>query len=291
MAAALGLRLARNGTRVLIVELSRDRSLAALFGKIELGLEPTRLVARLHGVRVETQPLVEAYFSRLLRLPFLTRRLFASPTFNALTAAAPGVTEFLILDHLLQWLEPTLFKRSPYDMIIVDAPATGHALQLLRTPRTLTNMVPGGPIGSTARKLLGLLVDSGRTGVMLVTLPDEMAVNETIETKTMLTDNLALNVCRPILNRVAPRRFRRDERGTVLQLADEHPGDELLATARLQISRRAEAERHLGRLRRAFGCVPIAVPHVCCDSLEQHHLESIGRVLDRGLHLRNGRGE
>lgn len=284
VAAALGAQAASDGQRVLIVEFSGDRSLAAMFGKRDLKQEPTQLAPRLFGVRVEQRALVEDYFHRLLRLQFLTRRLFASSTFNAVTAAAPGVLEFLTLEHLTQWLDAGIFNRKrPYDMILVDGPATGHALRLLRTPRQIATMVPGGPIGSTARKLLALLADHSRTHVLLVTIADEMAVNETVEAHSAVADDLCLDLTRPVLNRVFPRRFHRDDQQKIEALAARHPNDPLLAAARVQIAARHDAERHISRLRRAFGTLPVSIRQVCSERLDREQLGHIGHTLVRGL--------
>src|SRR5262245_59904571 len=283
IAAALGAHAAEEGVRVLIVELGSDRGLANLFGQKSIGLEPTPLAARLSAVRVEPRALVESYFTRLLRLSFLARRLFASATFNAITAAAPGVAEFLVLEHLLQWLEGGMLPRSPFDLVIVDGPASGHALRLLRTPRTIATMIAGGPIGSGARQLLGLLADHDRTQVLLVTIADEMAVNETVEAHTALVDDLAMRVTRPVLNRVFPRRFSRDDQTEIAALVRRHADHPLLQAARVQIATRHDAERHLGRLRRAFGMLPISIRQVCGERIERTDLDRIGRIVADGL--------
>ena len=147
VAAALAVELAARQRRVLLVETAADRSLAAVFGAPELGPEPAVIAGTLSAVRLEQRALVESYFRRLLRLPFLARRLFASPTFQAVTAAAPGVIEFVVLEHLLQWTEPGRFtRRAAYDAVIVDGPASGHAVRWLHTPRQLARLVPAGPI-------------------------------------------------------------------------------------------------------------------------------------------------
>src|SRR5262249_29183354 len=152
----------------------------------------------LDAVRVETRALVESYFRRLLRLPFLSRRLFASGTFHAVTAAAPGVTEFVVLEHLSQWTTAGwLSRRARYDTVIVDGPATGHALRLLSTPRQLAALVPRGPLASTVNRLGALLADRDHTQVLLVAIPDEMAVNETLEARTAV-DGLGLELARPV---------------------------------------------------------------------------------------------
>jgi anion-transporting ArsA/GET3 family ATPase len=282
VAAALATRLADSGRRVLAVELAADRGLAPLFGQSSLPTEPVSVRTRLHAVRIEPRVLVESYFRRLLRLEFLTRRLFSSVTFNAVTTAAPGVTEFLILEHLQQWVDPGRLRRKRYDAVVLDGPATGHALRLLRTPRQLLKMVPGGPIGSTARQMMALLQDRKACAVLLVSIADDMSVNETIEARSALTD-LSMHLTRPVLNRVFPRRFTADQARTIMDLAAAGAADPLLAAARLQIRARQDTERHMRRLRGAFDVAPIPLRQVCSPGLQPEELDRLGKDLLRGL--------
>ena len=282
VAAALAQRLAQVGRRVLLVEMAADRSLAALFGHEVLPTEPVRLATGLHGVRIETRALVESYFRRLLRLPFLARRLFASGTFHAVTAAAPGVTEFVVLEHLAHWTAPGWFgRRGTYDNVVVDGPASGHALRLLRTPRQLAALVPRGPLSSTVGRLGALLADHQHTSILLVAIPDEMAVSETLEARAAIAA-LGLRLARPVLNRVWPRRFSAADAAAIAALRARRD-EPLLAAAALEIGARREAERHLGRLRRAFGTTPLPVHEVCRAAVDAVVLADIGRTLERGL--------
>jgi anion-transporting ArsA/GET3 family ATPase len=286
VAAALGQRTAELGLRTLIIETAADGRLAHLFGDRRLGVSAQRLQANLDAVRVDTRELLEQYFSRLLRFPILSKRLLTSTTFNALTAAAPGVAEFLLLEKLLSWVEPPIgTRRRSYGIIIIDGPATGHALKLLRTPRMLATMVPGGPIGRTARTLLALLADHQRTQVLLVSLPEEMAVRETIETQQVLASDLALHVTRPVINRVFPRRFTAAEEQQI-----EHDGASqhgslapVLAAARYAVACRREAERHVGHLRRALGVSPVVLRQLFTAEMDAADLRQFGHTLARAV--------
>lgn len=283
VAAALGQRAAELGHRTLIIETASDGRLAHLFGHRKLGAAPQRLCAGLDAVRVETRELVEQYFSRLLRFSFLSERLLSSRTFNALTAAAPGVTEFLLLEKILGWVEPGFaVRRRGYEVVIVDGPATGHALKLLRTPRTLATMIPGGPLGKTARRLLALLADHQRTQVLLVSLPEEMAVRETIETQQALEGDLALHVARPVINRVFPRYFTGADVGQIERNGDGAAGV-VQAAARFAIACRREAERHVAHLRRALGVSPILLRQLFAADVGAADLQPFGRALARIL--------
>jgi anion-transporting ArsA/GET3 family ATPase len=286
VAAALGQRAAELGQRPLIIETASDGRLAHVFGHHALGGSPRRLCTNLDAVRVEARELVEAYFSQMLRFPLLSKRLLASQTFNALTTAAPGVTEFLLLEKILGWIEPAFGRRrGRYGIVIVDGPATGHALKLLRTPRVLATMVPGGPIGKTARTLLALLSDHQRTQVLLVSVPEEMAVRETIETQQALTSDLALHVTRPVINRVFPRRFTAAEARQIeaADAATDGGMAPLLAAARYAIACRREAERHVAHLRRALGVSPVLLRQLFTAEVAAADLQPFGHTLARAV--------
>jgi anion-transporting ArsA/GET3 family ATPase len=285
VAAALGQYAAGLGHRTLIVETATDGRLAYLFGYHALGPAPRRLRAGLDAVRIDARQLVEEYFSGLLRFPMLSKRLLASQTFNALTAAAPGITEFLLLEKLLGWIEPGFgVRRRGYEVIIVDGPSSGHALKMLRTPRALATMVPGGPLGKTARRLLALLGDHARTQVVLVSLPEEMSVRETIETQQALEGDLTLRVARPIINRVFPRHFSATEAHLIEQNGEvDGAAAPLLAAARFTIAYRREAERHVAHLRRALGVSPILLRQLFTADVRAADLERFGRTLGKAV--------
>ncbi len=279
VAAALAQHAAECGHRTLVIETANDGSLAQLFGHRRLSTAPQRLRAGIDAVRVDARQLVEEYFSRLLRFRWLSDRLLSSNTFNALTAAAPGVTEFLLLEKILGWVEPGFgARRRSYEVIIVDGPATGHALKLLATPRRIAAMVPGGPLGKTARRLLALLGDRSRTHVLLVSLADEMAVRETIETQQALAGDLALHVARPIINRVFPRRFTAGEAERIDHDAPESP---IRTAARFAIASRREAERHTAHVRRALGVSPVLLRQLFTTAVRADDLRAFGRTLGR----------
>ena len=281
VAAALGQRCADQGQRTLIIETANDGSLAQIFGHRRLSATPQRLHARLDAVRVDARELVEQYFGRLLRFEWLSQRLLTSNTFNALTAAAPGITEFLLLEKILGWVEPGLgSRRRGYDMVIVDGPATGHALKLLSTPRRIATMVPGGPLGRTARRLLALFADHQRTRVVLVSLPEEMAVKETIEMQQALEGDLAVHVTRPVINRVFPRHFTAAEAAQVDRLDGETPA-QVRAAVHFAIACRREAERHVSHLRRALAVRPLMLRQLIVGRVHATDLRAFGRTLER----------
>jgi anion-transporting ArsA/GET3 family ATPase len=167
-----------------------------------------------------------------------------------------------------------------YDSVIVDGPASGHALRLLRAPRQLGALVPRGPLAYTVNRLATVLDDHAHTGVLLVAIRD-LAVSETLEMRAAL-DRLGVRLTRPVLNRVWPRRFSAADAEAVAALRARRDGP-LLAAAALEIGARREAERHLGRLRRAFGSAPLPLPELCRGGVDAAAVAAMGRSLERAF--------
>jgi anion-transporting ArsA/GET3 family ATPase len=283
VAAALGHEAAERGRRTLIVETAADGRLETLFPNRRRAGARHHLGPRLDSIRLDPRELVEEYFSGMLRFAFLSRRLFASNTFNALTAAAPGITEFLLLEKILGWIDARrAARRDRYDVVIVDGPATGHALKMLRTPRNLAAMVRSGPLGTAASRLLDLFGDPARTSVVIVSLPEEMSVRETIETHATVADELEMHVARPVVNRVFPKRFSREEIAAV----DSDPAlrdSPVAMAARFAVQCRREAERHVGYLRRHAGANPVLLRQLFQPQIRVDDLRALGRSLGRVL--------
>src|SRR5438093_893916 len=178
--AALAQAAAASGRRVLAIEVGRG-SLGSLLGGLRLGAEPTRVRAGLAAASLEPEALLGDFVAGVLRFRVLARRLLESTSFQVLAAAAPGLGEFLVLHRLLGWVEARRGRRPLHDLVIVDAPASGHSLPLLAAPHTLGALARLGPVAELLARLQRLIADPGATLVCVVTTPEELAVRETVE--------------------------------------------------------------------------------------------------------------
>ena len=279
VAAALGLLFSGRGERTLLVESANDGSLAHCFGMSRFAGQPQAVQSSLWGVCVEPRVLLEHYVSRMLRLPWLAQRLLGSSAFQALSAAAPGVSEFLLLERIARWVDAGFWhRRQRYQRVIVDGPATGHMLHLLRAPRQLLNLLPGGPLHRTVLEIEALLTDPVQSRVLVVTLAEEMSVQETLEAYEVLQRELVLAVERPIVNRVPPRYFTRQEAERILAQADGGP---LYDAARYVIERRALAEQIVTRLSQQLDQAPLLLPELPRPPRDARSLARIARALRR----------
>lgn len=281
ISAAVALASVEHGLRTLVVEQGSASRLAYLLGGVPSDEPQQSIGPKLTLVCINARQLVEDYFRSLLRFSFLSRRLFESSSFNALTAAAPGISEFLLLEKVVEWLAAKRGGAS-YDVVILDGPATGHAIKLLRSPNNLRAMVPAGPLASSAERMIELLHDPRRTQAVIVGVPEELSVQETIETYRMLHDELGIALTRPVANRMYPQPFTREEATALMAASGEEPA---LSAARFLITRHREAERNVGRLRRALGVSPVRLDQVFAPQIERDEIRGIGRKLLRELDL------
>jgi hypothetical protein len=208
VAAALGLLAARQGRRTVVCEVAQQERLAGLFGAHDVGHGEVELAPGLFSVSVQPERAMHEWLRHQLKSGALAGLLGHSRLFGYLTAAAPGVTELVTVGKV--WDLAQVERRtggSPFDLVIMDAPATGHALALLRAPRTYANIARVGPIARQAGSIDGFLRDSSATGVLSVALPEEMPVNETVDLEQRLADDLGMEVGQVVANGVLPARF------------------------------------------------------------------------------------
>jgi anion-transporting ArsA/GET3 family ATPase len=166
-------------------------------------------------------------------------------------------------------------------LVIVDAPATGHSLPLLSTARTLMEMMPIGPIGKTAEEVSRLLGDPRRSAAVIVTLAEEMAVNETIEISASLVRSTAVAIGPLVVNAVWPQRFSAEEARWLTSCGDL--ADPLIAAGRYHVERRRRTDEQLARIRSELAVDPIEFPFVVNAALDRPHLRRLVSALESAL--------
>ena len=285
VATALALAAARAGKRTLVVEINPMGRLGEYLGDLTLAPEPTEITPDLAAAAIAPTVIMEDFLAGMLRIRALARRLLESNTFRVVTAAAPGLEDFLTLVRIAEWEDERIgFKRRRhrFDLVIVDAPATGHSVPLLATPGTLLKMLPFGPLTNTARDLALLLGDPKRAAVTVVTRAEEMAVNETLELATALM-RIGVTLLPVVVNAFDPFRFTRVEAHRLrTEPADVPPGwQTYLPVARFSLARQRAADRQIRRLTQALPDRPVCLPHVPAGRITLATLEPLADALAR----------
>lgn len=260
--AALGLAAARRGRRVLLAEVDAAvRDLGGLFGREEpLGMEPASLSENLWAARIDPRQVLREYVHLFVKVPFMAGAITRAGLFDHVAEGTPGLRELMTLGQIWRWSLGKIPEAPKVDLVIVDAPATGHFRSLLRQPKALAGLMKSGPLVDQTRRVRELLENPERTGLVVVALPEELPINETLE---FLADpEMAPFVDEVIVNAVSPRFFSEAEAGTVLARCDAIDGDlpPSLDAARRMIRRRRAQDAHLQRLREAWGGPSMEMP-------------------------------
>ena len=277
VAAALGLIAARRGKRVVLCEVAEQTRLS--------GMLERRPPEGLDLVSVDPERAKQDWLRYQLKSRTLAGVLSGSGLFQYLTAAAPGLTELVTMGQVwdLAQLEPRTGGPA-YDLAIVDAPATGHGLAMLRAPSTYANIARVGPVGRHAERIDSFIRDAAQTGVLTVALPEEMPVNETVELERALRRELDIAVDTIVVNALHPSRWRSEE---VRRLEGTDGGAKLARAAieaALSEHRRARGEHaQVRRLRRAASAPVVTLPRLFEPELGRDHLERLSVELERKL--------
>ena len=209
--------------------------------------------------------------------------LFRSKIFTYLAAATPGLRELVTIGKIWELAQDDrkVKKGHNYDLVIVDAPATGHGVGFLQTPRTFANVARVGPIASQAETLDRFLTNQRRTGVAIVALPEEMPVNETATLERDLTSEVGVAVDRIFCNGLYPERFSEDDEQRIESAFEgAEDGARPALRAALSVRRRAVAQREqLARLEELTEASVTTMPFVFEPELGTEHLRELAATV------------
>lgn len=254
LTAALALAAAREGRRTLVAELAGRTDVARLLGGAGgSGLAEVELRPGLHHITIDRRATLLDYLDHEVPGPLPARRLTGSRTFSMFIDATPGMGELLSIGKVSELASHPRRRRGArsYDLVILDGPASGQLLALLRAPRTFGAIARVGPIARQTADIDRLLTDSRQTGVTLVTTAEQMAVTEAV----VLHDELragGIAVDGVLVNRAVSSTFTRAEQ----QVLAESRGDPAVASARWFCDRARGQQQQMARLRRRLVGVP-----------------------------------
>jgi anion-transporting ArsA/GET3 family ATPase len=213
VALALALAAARSGKRTILCEVAAQEHLSKVFHRAEVGFHEVEMADNLWGISIDPDESMREYVLLQLKVKAMRDLLFRSRLFTYLAAATPGLKELVTIGKIWELTldDRKVRKGHRYDVVIVDAPATGHGVGFLQTPRTFAGIARVGPMHQQARTLDAFVTDPKRTGVAIVAIPEEMPVNETASLERDLTEEVGVPVDRIFLNGLYPERFSADE--------------------------------------------------------------------------------
>ncbi len=289
VAAALGLAASARGRRTIVCEVGSRRRVPRLFG-----LEPPdgggELEVRpgLATTSIEPDAVLLHWLGVQLRSRPLARLLAQTPVFALFVAAVPGAREAITLAQAWNLAQPQRWggREQGYDTVIVDGPGSGHALGMLRTPRTFGEVARVGTIRRQADRVRSLLTDARRTAYVAVALPEEMPVTETLELERKLNEEVGAGPAVVVANGMLTQRFSAAELERLEAEASDRWTPELeaaIAAARSHGRRARTQQAQLRRLRRGADAPVITLPHLLDADVGPRGLERLRRELERRL--------
>jgi anion-transporting ArsA/GET3 family ATPase len=279
VATALGLVAARRGRRTIVAEVAHRSDVARALGVQEHGGE-AEIAPGLHHVSVDPETAMEEYLAAQLPSRAAVELLRHSKVFTYLAAATPGLRELLTVGKVWDLAQQERrTKPSPdhpvYDLVVLDAPATGHGIAMLRAPATFAQAAQVGRIARQARTIDAMLSDPARTAVVAVARAEELPVTEALDLELTLRERTGLELDLVVCNAVRPRRLTGAEADTLRALPPSRPVRAALAgheRARLEAAQ-------LARLRRGTAAPVVTLPW----SAGEPDPDALSRVLERGL--------
>jgi len=255
VAAALAQLAAQHGRRTLVCEMDAKGSLAAAFDCAAFPYAPRRVDTDLYGMAMNTEDSLREYLKLFVRIPLVGRIGPLARTFDFVADAAPGVKEILAIGKLCYEV-----RERNYDLVVVDAEASGHIVGQIGAPRVISELVQVGLVRDQTAWMLDILEDPARTGLVTVTTPEEMPVTETIDLLARVAEQTRVDLAAVVVNRVLPalfgtreaqvfdRLFAADAQQRLVGAAGRSVVD-VMAAARMNESRRRVGDEHLDRLR------------------------------------------
>lgn len=258
--AVIAVAAARAGASVLIVEVEGKSGLATCFAAppLEYGEAQLRPLIRARTLTPD-EALLEYLEDRGLRR--VSKRLVRSGALDVVATAVPGMKDILVLGKVKQ-----LEQGGAADLILIDAPAAGHAVSFLTSPQGLLDAVRVGPVHAQASDVTAMLADPSRCRVVLVTHPEETPVNELVDTAFALEERVGIHLGPVVVNA-----FPTDP-GPVAPIAADAellgidiPGTDVVALEAAVAFRRERhelARGHADRLARSLPLPQIRLPFV-----------------------------
>jgi anion-transporting ArsA/GET3 family ATPase len=284
VAAAIAGKCAQRGKRTLLFETNANDRFGTYFDKPPVGPDIVPLAPNLWAVNSNPAAALAEYGLMVLKFKSVYEMVFENRITKAFLRAVPGMDDYALLGKAWYHTTETQRGKPVWDTVVFDMPASGHSVSMLKIPWVIIDTVPEGPLTRDARIVKELLRDPTRTSAVMVTLAEEMPVNEAIELEAKLSE-LGIVTQQVICNQVYPEHFPPGAPVTrVLDALASEPGlttplAEVAAHAALSRDRRALNERYLAELRARVKAPVVELPMVFSPTLGSAHVRGLGERL------------
>jgi anion-transporting ArsA/GET3 family ATPase len=285
VATALGVLAARHGLRTIVAELASQARIRDTFAHEGDTFEEVQLSERLFTISIDPQRAMEEYLQ--VKTGAVGQALGASRLFQAFAMATPGMRELLSVGKVWELAQPErrTAGADTYDLVIVDSPAAGHGVGILRTPRTFADIARVGPIAHQGRTIARTIADRDFTAVVAVATAEEMPVNETLWLRDALAvESLPLDAV--IVNARYPSRFTAREHKRLEKARAGSLGVSATAAVRAALSEHTRAvaqQEQLQRLHDGLGLPSLELPYLFAEAIGPAELDRLADALETAI--------
>lgn len=286
VSAALALSAARRGKRVLVAMCNSKERLSYLLEVNPIGPNIQAILPNIDAVNMEPKSALEEYGMLILKIRALYRFIFENRFVAAVMRGAPGLDAWALLGKAQYHVREMDERNRPrFDLVILDAPATGHGLDMLRIPRVIMEAAAPGLLRREAEVAWELFTDPNRSGICLVTLAEELAVNETLDLHRAFSQELKLPICCLVINQVLTKLFAQEEWTFLEKLSSDgivNPyGRFLIKCSRVRAQREALQHSYIQRLDDAIDAKKYLLPALFTAEFRRSAVENLSAVIDR----------
>ena len=286
--AALAVMLAKRNKRVLAIEIGQVSSLGKFFGIEKLEYAPMDVADGISCCRLTPEMCLREYGVMKLKIRRLFDMVFNNPFVKSLVNMLPGMEELLLigkLGYVIRGMEEGR-SRYPYDVVVVDAPPTGQGAGLFSLPATILAAVKAGPLAKEVSALRDMLSNEATTGLLIVTVPEELAVDEALELEKELVETQQLPVVAQVVNKAVRNPAGRQDIEVLKTFVHARRARRVLdqgyslvagALSVLDIQKGQEAQKT--RLRRRSGMPIIELPMLPAAHMGEEQLEKLAQRL------------
>ncbi len=285
VATALALASAKRGKRTLLAMTNCQERVSKLLGTAPIGAHVVNLGPNLDAVNMTPEVALEEYGVMVLKIRALYKAIFENRLVRAFLEGTPGIEAWSMLGKAFFHASPPE-GRPVYDLVIVDGPATGHALDMLRVPLVIHEVAPPGLLRKEADRAIEMFRNPRECGMVLVSLPEDMPAQETIELHAKLVGELRYAVAGVVVNAVLPDLFRDGERALVEGLPasvdPSHPAHALLRAGRARSLRERVQAESLELLESSLPGPFLELPLLFDEHFGREQLETLARAIAVG---------
>lgn len=284
VAAALAVEAARRGKRVVLAETQGATAVPRLFGRHPTGYVLSHLRDELYTLSIDSESAIEDYVVQQIKVRALYKLVFKNRVMAPFMRAIPGLHDLIQLGKVWDLERLRAGGEPEWDLVVVDAPATGHGLAMLSSPRSMMDLTVAGPFHENARLIRDLIEDAARTALVLVALPEEMPVSETVDLYQRL-DSFQPQVALCVLNKVLPPPFSQLSRWEAARaaLSDGPRLAQAVEFTDRAVGRELRTRDARQRLRQGVPCHHLELPQLLTRAVGYDELAALGRVLGEAL--------